>query len=77
MLGRQERRQRGGGPQVRQERRTTRGEARRARATAARRARALGQANDASLDLGHGGNENLKKKIPSAGNSYQWFNNSY
>jgi hypothetical protein len=51
---------------VRQERRTTRGEVRRARATAARRARALGQANDVSLGLGHGGNENLKKLL-SAG----------
>jgi hypothetical protein len=51
------------------------GEARRARATtrramAARRARALGQANGASLDLGHGGSENLKK-ILRAGSSYQ------
>jgi hypothetical protein len=35
--------------------------ARRDQATAARRAQTLGQANGASLDLGHGGNENLKK----------------
>jgi hypothetical protein len=35
--------------------------ARPAQATATRRTRALGQANGASPDLGHGGNENLKK----------------